>query len=73
MLSALARDERGGLLMVQGEAGMGKTSLLREAERMAVGLNTTVLKGSCSAIDEGTPLHVFGFVMRQVSGGVSLQ
>jgi len=71
-LRSLANEARGGLLMVQGEAGMGKTSLLREAERMAVGLNVSVLKGSCSAIDEGTPLQAFGFVMRQLLDGLSL-
>ena len=33
---------------------------------MAVNLSASVLKGSCSAIDEATPLHVFGFVMREL-------
>ena len=37
---------------------------------MAVRLSASVLKGSCSAIDEATPLHVFGFVMRQLLDGL---
>lgn len=40
---------------------------------MAVSLSASVLKGSCSAIDEATPLHVFGFVMRQLLDGLRLR
>jgi len=60
-----ARGE-GGFVLVEGAAGMGKTALLKDLEKISVPLNLRVLKGSCSAIDEATPLFAFSSVMAQL-------
>jgi len=51
-----ARDGHGGLVVVAGEAGMGKTHLVdRWAARVA--LSATVLVGRCDELSRGTPLQ----------------
>ena len=56
----------GGLVVVEGEAGIGKSALLREAEALATTTyNIRVLKASCSAI-ETAAYYAFGFVVREL-------
>ena len=79
-VKALEKDKKGGFVLVEGAAGMGKTALLKDLEKLSMAFNIRVLKGSCSAIDESTPHHVFNFVVSQlledgadklISGGAS--
>ena len=54
--------ERGGVVLVEGRAGMGKTALLEEACRRAVGLGREVLRARGSELEAG---FAFG-VVRQL-------
>jgi DNA-binding CsgD family transcriptional regulator/tetratricopeptide (TPR) repeat protein len=52
---ASARDRRGGLALVTGEAGAGKTSVVREFIRRAAG-RPVVLQGACDPLSAPRPL-----------------
>jgi DNA-binding SARP family transcriptional activator/tetratricopeptide (TPR) repeat protein len=49
---------RGGLIVVEGEAGMGKTTLLDAWAANAAQTGTTVLRGRCEELARGLPLQV---------------
>ncbi|AKT39991.1 serine/threonine-protein kinase PknK [Chondromyces crocatus] len=81
-IGAMARRERGGMVLVRGESGVGKTRLLREMTRIAVQRSgshqeITVLAGRCAALgtSEGSvrgegssgPLHAFRSVLMEVA------
>jgi predicted ATPase len=55
--AALARAERGSAaaVFVAGEAGVGKTRLLRELERHAAGRGVCVVRGGCTAFGGAPP------------------
>lgn len=57
VLSA-ARSGAGGLLVVEGPAGIGKTSLLREARRIAASSGMTVLHGVGTEFEREYPFGV---------------
>ena len=57
-----ARDGRGGVVMIEGPAGIGKTSLLEEARRLATADGMAVLAGQGAVLERD-----FGFgVVRQL-------
>lgn len=52
---AKAKRGDGGLLLFSGEAGIGKTRMILEAEKIAKDSNFTVLRGHCSNTDFAPP------------------
>jgi DNA-binding SARP family transcriptional activator len=52
-----ARGGRGGLIVIQGEAGMGKSHLV-DAWAARIAASATVLVGRCNELSRGTPLQV---------------
>jgi tetratricopeptide (TPR) repeat protein len=50
-----ARGGDGGLLLFSGEAGVGKTRMTLEAERMARDAGLLVLRGHCPDVDSAPP------------------
>ncbi len=52
---ARAKRGDGGLLLFSGEAGVGKTRMILEAEKIAQDNNFTVLRGHCSNTDFAPP------------------
>ena len=70
-LMSFSSRQEGGFVLVEGQAGMGKTALLKQLEQLSMAHNLRVLKGSCSAIDEATPLFVFSLVMGQLLDGAT--
>lgn len=66
---AAATERQGGLVWLSGEAGIGKTRLLLETERMAASGGARVLRGSGWA-DLGTPpFWLWTQVLRDAAGG----
>jgi DNA-binding CsgD family transcriptional regulator len=52
---ASAREGRGQLLLLAGEAGVGKSRLVREARSRAVAAGMNVLQGNCFESDRALP------------------
>lgn len=64
-LAALT-DGQGTTILVAGEAGIGKSRLLREAAALAAQLGGVVLRGNCFAQDRGLPFAPFIDLLRRV-------
>ncbi len=63
-------EQRGGLLWVRGEAGIGKTSVLAEIGERARRAGATVLRGTAADDSAGAPAFwLWTQVLRQASGG----
>ncbi|MBE2250095.1 MAG: protein kinase [Myxococcus sp.] len=56
----------GGLVLLEGESGVGKTRLLSEAVRQATGLGVTTLSGECHG-RRGNPLEALAKPLREVA------
>ena len=67
----LARTGRGRLLVVRGQAGIGKTRLLEEFSARAESDGVRVRRGTCESYGEIVPLEPWSQILRQVFGGVS--
>src|SRR6185369_2290406 len=62
-LHALAREAvagRGAAVLVDGEPGIGKTTLLDEAERDCAALRVRVLRGGAEDLEQGLPFAAIG-------------
>src|SRR5689334_3563843 len=55
---------QGSVILVSGEAGVGKSRLIRELKATAASLRTVVLQGSCFAPDATVPLAPFIDLLR---------
>ena len=66
-LEALLRGE-GGLLVVEGEAGIGKSCLVAELSDLAASLGIEHLAGAADAISSGAPYHAWRGVFAQLLG-----
>jgi len=64
-LQALHRERSGSVLLIEGEAGMGKSQLVSEILQQARVLNVTTLVGAGSAIEKSTPYHAWRPVFKQ--------
>src|SRR3954453_2481922 len=58
-LLTVGRERNGGLVLLEGEAGMGKTRLARELADRAAVLGWDVLWGSCSEAEVALPYLPF--------------
>lgn len=70
-LEAARRDDRGGTLLIEGPAGVGKTALLRELEERAASTGYRVLRARGSEMERdfgyGLVRQLFGPLLRSLS------
>ena len=64
-LSRLTRGE-GGIVCIEGEAGIGKSTLLLDLVEQARRLNLGALRGQATAIDRATPYYAWRDVLGQL-------
>ncbi|WP_026455005.1 AAA family ATPase, partial [Saccharomonospora iraqiensis] len=69
-LVADARAGRGGALVLKGEAGIGKTTLLDDAVSAATGGGLTVLRGTGLEPESGLPFAGLHLLLRTVLDAV---
>jgi tetratricopeptide (TPR) repeat protein len=65
-----ARDGRGGFVVLIGESGIGKSVLLRHAERLARGLGYAVVHGRALPSELPQPFALLGDVVRSAGESV---
>eukprot|EP00741_Cyanophora_paradoxa_P005332 tig00000880_g5171.t1 len=70
-VEALAARGRGSTLVVEAEAGMGKTRLLREVQRACAARGVLVLSSAASAVEEATPLWALRGLVASVADASS--
>jgi|HigsolmetaAR202D_1030399.scaffolds.fasta_scaffold00071_9 Adenylate and Guanylate cyclase catalytic domain./Tetratricopeptide repeat. len=58
----------GGVVMIEGEAGMGKSRLVHYASQMASNSGLQVVIGSADAVDQSTPYHTWRAIFTQLLG-----
>jgi predicted ATPase len=66
-----ARRAAGGVLLVAGEAGIGKSRLLRETASSARSLGFVVLRGACFEADRAMPYSPLLDMVRELSASSS--
>ena len=62
----LAEDGIGGVVVIEGEAGIGKSALLAQVRRQAEDLHLPILDGSGDPIDQSTPYHGWRSVLAEL-------
>ena len=67
-LDAFAGGSTGGVLLLEGEAGIGKSTLLREVEALAAARAVGVLRAQADAIENATAYFVWRTLLRQLVG-----
>jgi class 3 adenylate cyclase/tetratricopeptide (TPR) repeat protein len=76
-LHALLRGDPGGVVLIEGEAGLGKSTLVERLGQLAAGLNVAVLLGTGDATEQSTPYYawrgVFGRLLRLESAGSAVE
>ena len=72
-LEALLREGRGGAVVVEGEAGIGKSCLLQYFLTFASGLGVRVLRGAADAVERSAPYHALGGILAQRLGLEALE
>jgi adenylate cyclase len=65
------RSEHGGVIIVQGEPGIGKSVLLDDLAKFARTQGFPVLKGFATSIDRLTPYFAWRDVVHELLGGLS--
>ncbi len=65
-LQALLQGGSGGLVIIEGEAGIGKSRLVADLLEQAHRLGMTTLVGAGDAIEQSTPYHAWRPVFRQL-------
>ncbi|MBN1890204.1 MAG: AAA family ATPase [Thermoflexales bacterium] len=64
-LQTLLKDSQGGTIVIEGEAGIGKSRLVSDLLERAKGLGIPTLSGAGDAIEKSTPYHAWRPVFRQ--------
>jgi class 3 adenylate cyclase/tetratricopeptide (TPR) repeat protein len=65
-LEALARDRSGSVVVIEGEAGMGKSRLVDYLLQQAQTFRVTSLVGKGDAIEQSTPYHIWQAIFWQL-------
>ena len=65
-LRRMPKGGRGGLIIVESEAGSGKTSLLDELRQLAMELRLEVLEGAGDGLEQATPYYAWRSVFRAI-------
>ncbi|HXV43966.1 MAG TPA: AAA family ATPase, partial [Anaerolineae bacterium] len=65
-LQALLHGNSGGTIIIEGEAGIGKSRLVADLLEQAQALNVTCLMGGGDAIEQSTPYHAWRSLFRQL-------
>jgi class 3 adenylate cyclase/tetratricopeptide (TPR) repeat protein len=65
-LQELLRGSGGGLVLIEGEAGIGKSRLVEDLLHQAEALGVTKLIGAGSAIEHSTPYHGWRPIFKQL-------
>lgn len=68
LLHELLRGERGGLALLEGEAGMGKSRLVAYTTQLAAALSITVASGGADPVDRSAPYHAWRSVFAHLLG-----
>jgi class 3 adenylate cyclase/tetratricopeptide (TPR) repeat protein len=68
LIYATLSEGIGGVVMIEGEAGMGKSRLVHYASQMALNNGLTVVTGSADAVDQSTPYHTWRAIFTQLLG-----
>ena len=58
--------EDAGIVIFEGEAGIGKTHMCRQAEKIAGQHNMLVLRGDCSPLKDSTPYHPWQNILEEI-------
>lgn len=66
VVTALAEHGTGGVVVIEGDAGIGKSSLIAQIRRQAEDRGVPVLQGSGDPIDSGTPYHAWRDVLARL-------
>lgn len=67
-LQAILRGGQGAVIIVEGEAGIGKSTLIQEVRRHAALLKIPVLEGAGDAIEQGTKYFAWRPIFQQIFG-----
>ena len=65
-LQSLRRDAKGSVVIIEGEAGLGKSRLVEDLLRQAEGVGVNKLIGAGNAIDQATPYHAWRPIFKQL-------
>jgi class 3 adenylate cyclase len=65
-LEALRRDGEGGVIVIEGEPGIGKSRLVDDSLRLARRMGLPLFYGLGDAVEQATPYHAWRSVLRQL-------
>ncbi|UCG25775.1 MAG: adenylate/guanylate cyclase domain-containing protein, partial [Chloroflexota bacterium] len=66
LLRRMPEDSRGGLIIVESEAGSGKTLMLDELRALAVEMRLRVLEGAGDGLEQVTPYYAWRSVFQAI-------
>lgn len=67
-IEVLANQSEGGVLIIEGEAGMGKSRLVDYALQQAQAQHIIILTGRGDAVEQSTPYFIWRFIFSELFG-----